>query len=48
MSQEDQDRKTILSRRQLLGTTAALAAAGAAGVGGGLALSGSVVSRAAG
>ncbi|WP_256754257.1 TAT-dependent nitrous-oxide reductase [Mesorhizobium sp. Mes31] len=47
MSQEDQDRKTILSRRQLLGTTAALAAAGAAGVGGGLALSGSVVSRAA-
>jgi len=47
MSQEDQDRKTILSRRQLLGTTAALAAAGAAGVGGGLALNGSVVSRAA-
>ncbi|MGP2490650.1 TAT-dependent nitrous-oxide reductase [Mesorhizobium sp. PUT5] len=47
MSQEDQDRKTILSRRQLLGTTAAMAAAGAAGVGGGLALNGGVVSPAA-
>ncbi len=47
MSQENQDKKTILSRRQLLGTTAALAAAGAAGVGGGLTLNGSVVSRAA-
>ncbi len=47
MSQEDQDRKAILSRRQLLGTTAVMAAAGAAGVGGGLALNGGIVSPAA-
>ncbi len=47
MSQEDQDKKAILSRRQLLGTTAVMAAAGAAGVGGGLALNGGVVSPAA-
>jgi len=47
MSQEDQDKKAILSRRQLLGTTAAMAAAGATGVGTGLALNGGVVSPAA-
>ena len=47
MSQDEQERKAILSRRQLLGTTAAMAAAGAAGVGGGLALNGGVVSPAA-
>jgi nitrous-oxide reductase len=47
MSQEDQDKKTILSRRQLLGTTAVVAAAGAAGLGGGLTRGGGVVSSAA-
>jgi nitrous-oxide reductase len=47
MSQDEQERKAILSRRQLLGTSAMMAAAGAAGVGGGLALSGGVVSPAA-
>jgi nitrous-oxide reductase len=47
MSQDEQERKAILSRRQLLGTTAVMAAAGAAGVGGGLALNGGVVSPAA-
>ncbi len=47
MSQDEQERKAILSRRQLLGTTAAMAAAGAAGVGGSLALNGGVISPAA-
>ena len=46
MSQDEQERKAILSRRQLLGTSAMMAAAGAAGVGGGLALNGGVVSPA--
>ncbi len=47
MSQDEQERKAILSRRQLLGTTAAMAAAGAVGVGGSLALNGGVISPAA-
>jgi nitrous-oxide reductase len=47
MSQDEQERKAILSRRQLLGTTAVMAAAGVTGVGGGLALGGGVVSPAA-
>ncbi|MBN9244665.1 MAG: nitrous-oxide reductase [Mesorhizobium sp.] len=47
MSQDEQERKAILSRRQLLGTSAMMAAAGAAGVGGGLALNGGVISSAA-
>ena len=47
MSQDEQERKAILSRRQLLGTSAMMAAAGAAGVGGGLALNGGMISSAA-
>jgi nitrous-oxide reductase len=46
MPQDEQERRTILSRRQLLGTTAIVAAAGAAGVGGGLALNAGMVSSA--
>ena len=47
MSQDEQERRAMLSRRQLLGTTAAMAAAGATGVGTGLALNGGIVSPAA-
>jgi nitrous-oxide reductase len=46
MSKEEQEQKANLNRRQLLGTTAAVAAAGATGVGGALTLNGGVVSRA--
>ena len=47
MSEDEQERRAILSRRQLLGTSAVMAAAGAAGIGGGLALNGGVISPAA-
>ena len=47
MSQDEQERRAILSRRQLLSTSAVMAAAGAAGAGGGLVLHGGVISPAA-
>ncbi|MER9331805.1 TAT-dependent nitrous-oxide reductase, partial [Mesorhizobium sp. M0488] len=43
----EEDRKRTLSRRQLLGTSAIVAAAGASGIGGTLTLGGSMVSPAA-
>jgi len=47
MSQDEQERRAILSRRQLLSTSAVMAAAGATGAGGGLVLHGGVISPAA-
>lgn len=47
MSQDEQERRAILSRRQLLSTSAMMAAAGVAGAGGGLVLHGGVISPAA-
>ena len=44
---QSEETKKGLSRRQLLGSTAAVAAAGAAGVGGALTVSGGVVTQAA-
>ncbi|TGV62878.1 nitrous-oxide reductase, partial [Mesorhizobium sp. M2D.F.Ca.ET.160.01.1.1] len=43
----EEEHKTTLSRRQLLGTSAIVAAAGATGIGGTLTLGGSMVSPAA-